>query len=291
SNAEISTTRLIDAWVAWSKGRDAYAKRTPANIRDAVALFERAIALDSTYSQAHADLASALASSLFYHYRRDEPPYLVAARALRLAERAVQLQPRLGDGYLARAYLGTVSGAPIAFLEENYGAEQRLSSSNPNSRIWSTNLLAARGRYQEALPYLKEQVRSDPQNPAARISVALYAFPAREYLTTVREAASARALHPGLALPAGLELWGRVQLGGAALDECVTLKSGPYLGARAACLDKLNRGNEARAVADSLFRMITDKAPIDSTFDLGLYVGEMAMYYAARGETASARQW
>ena len=291
SNAEIPTTRTIDAWVAWSKGREAYAKRTPKGVAEAIAYFDRAISLDSTYSQAHADLASALASSLFYHYRRAEPPYLVAARAMWLADRAVQLQPALGDGYLARAYLGTVSGAPIEFLEENYGAERRLKSTNPNSQIWVMNLLAARSRYNEALPKLKEQAQADPQNPAARISVALYAFPAREYLTTVREAGNAYALHPGVAFSRGLELWGRVQLGGVALNDCGSLKAGPYLGARAACLDRAGRAGDARSVADSLFRVITDKAPVDSTFDLALYVGEMAMYYASRGETASARQW
>jgi serine/threonine-protein kinase len=291
TNRELPTTRLIDAWVAWSKGRDEYAKRTPVAMRAAAGYFARAVALDSTYSQAHADLATAYVGALFYHYRLDAPPYALAARALRLADQSVVLQPGLGDGYLARAYLGGNAGAPLTYLQENYGSELRLKSTNPNSQLWNLNLLSAQGRYQEALPRLKEQVVVDPQSPAARIAVSLYALPSREYVTAVREASNARALHPGLPFPVELELWGRVLLGGAALNECANVPAGPFLGARAVCLERTGRSKEARSVIDSLFRVVTDKAPMDSTFDASLYVGEMAMYYAARGEWSSARQW
>jgi len=35
----------------------------------------------------------------------------------------------------------------------------------------------------------------------------------------------------------------------------------------------------------------TERAPIDSTFDMSLYVAEMATYYAAQKEHESAKQW
>ncbi|MEO5567137.1 MAG: hypothetical protein ABIR92_01510, partial [Gemmatimonadaceae bacterium] len=273
------------------RGRDAYARRSPEGLATAIKYFERAIALDTMYAQAHAELAQTLALSLFYKYRRDEPPYEVAARALRLANRAVRLQPGFADGYLARGYLGSVAGAPPDFVEKNYTIVQRLPSTNPYSQTWLVGLLAAKGQYDEALARLEQEVRNDPRSPAQRIAVALYALPAKRYLVTVRDAAAARALVPDIPITSQLELIGRLQLGGRAVDDCVNVPAGPYLGVRSLCLEAVGRPAEAQAAVDALFSMITDKAPIDSTFDLALYVVEMSSYYAARRERDAARQW
>jgi eukaryotic-like serine/threonine-protein kinase len=281
----------VDAWSAWSRGRDAYAKRTPAGLGAAVAHFEKAIALDSTYAQAYADLAQTLALSLFYKYARAETPYEIAARALRLAERAIELQPGLGEGHLARGYLGSVAGAPIEFLERNYGEAKRLSATNPYSRTWYVALLGARGEYDEAVDILQEEVRLDPRSPAQRVALALYALPGKRHLVAMREATTARKLVANIPLTAQLELLARLQLGGRLAEDCATVPSGPYLGTRAMCLDRLGRREEARVVADSLFAIIADRAPRDTSFDLSLYLMELSTYHAARKEPDAARQW
>jgi hypothetical protein len=283
--------QVVDAWLAWSRGRAAYASRSAAGLTAAIRQFERAIALDTLYAQAHAELAQTLALSLFYKYRREESPHETAARALRLANRAIRLQPTLAEGYLALGYLGTVIGAPIEYLEKNYGHAQRLLSTNPYSQVWYNSLLGAKGQFEEAFTRVEQEVRLDPRSPAPRISAALYGLPAKRYLSTVRDAGAARTMGSNIPLTAQLELLGRLQLGGRLVDDCVHVKTGPYFGMRALCLDRVGRHAESGAAADSLFAIITDKAPGDSTFELSLYVMEMATYYAARRERDSARQW
>jgi serine/threonine-protein kinase len=291
TRATVPVLATIDAWSAWSRGRDAYASRSPAGLETAVGHFERAIALDSTYAQAYADLAQTLALSLFYRYSRDQSPYETAARALRLTDRALELQPGLGEAYLARGYLGSVAGAPVPFIERSYADARRHASANPYSRTWYPTLLAARGAFDEAVDVLEEEVRLDQRSPAQRIALSLYALPAKRHLIAMREAAAARKLVRDIPLTAQVELLARMQLGGRAAADCASIDAGPYLGMRAICLEHGGRSGDARRVADSLFSIIAGEAPRDSTFDLSLYVMELATYYAARGERDAARQW
>jgi tetratricopeptide (TPR) repeat protein len=282
--------QVIDAWLAWQRGRDAYASRSPEGMALAIHQFERAISLDSMYAQAYAELAQTLALSLFYKYRVDAP-YETAVRSMRLASRAIALQPSLADGYLARGYLGTVLGAPVTFLERNYAEAQRLLSTNPYSQVWYNSLLSAKGEHEEAFSRVQREVERDPRSAAPRVSAALYGLASRRYLAAARDAAAARSLGSNIPLTGQLELMGKLLLGGRAVDDCANVASGPYLGMRALCLERTDKRVAAQSAADSLFAIITGKAPMDSTFDLSLYVVEMATYYAARRERDSARQW
>jgi serine/threonine protein kinase/tetratricopeptide (TPR) repeat protein len=291
TRATVPVLATIDAWSAWSRGRDAYASRSPMGLATAIGHFERAIALDSTYAQAYADLAQTLALSLFYKYSRDHRPYETAARALRLTDRALELQPSLGEAHLARGYLGSVAGAPVEFIERSYADARRNASANPYSRTWYPTLLAARGRFDEAVDVLEEEVRLDQRSPAQRIALSLYALPAKRHLIAMREAAAARKLVRDIPLTAQVDLLARLQLGGRAAEDCSSIDAGPYLGMRAICLERSGQGPEGQRVVDSLFNIIAGEAPRDSTFDMSLYVMELATYYAARGERDSARQW
>ena len=291
SNADLTTTQKTEAWIAWSRGRDASASRTPEGLRDAIHWYERALALDPLYVQAIADLSTAKSNAMWYRYRTEESPRSLAINALRLADRAVQLRPNFPDGYLARGYIGTLAGAPVAYLEQNYGEAKRLASDNPFSRTWYNGLLAAQGKYDEALANLEEEVQRDPRSPGQRITHALYALAARKYMPAIRSARAAHALAPDIPITASFELWGLLAMGGAEAKECVTVKSGPYLGERAACLQRAGQGAAAQQVVDSLRRFITASAPADSTFDFSLYLAEMAFYAAAKGDAAAAERW
>jgi eukaryotic-like serine/threonine-protein kinase len=287
----VPVTQILDSWIAWSKGHDAYGRRTPEAVREAIGYFERAIMLDTAYAQAYAELATAYASAIFYQYNAGGSPYDNASKALRLANRAIHFQPTYADGYLARGYVGTMTGAPVEFIEENLGAAKRLNSSNTYSRMWYAALLAARNKFPEALAQLQDEALADPESPAKQVALGLYALPEKEYVTTIRVAQKVRALQPELPVSSRLELWGRLLLKGPALTECASVPAGPYLGSQALCLEAVNRAGEASRVTDSLFRIVTGKVKADTNFDLSLYMSEIATYYAARKEMSAAQQW
>jgi len=292
ASAVTSETRLIGAYAAWMSGRDAYARRTPAALREAITLFEQAVTLDSSYAQAHAELASAMALALLYHYRQAHAPYDMAVHALRHAERAVQLQPEFADGYLARGLLGTIAGAPVEYIEGNYAAAARLGSANPFSQQWYSQLLGLRGQFDSALARVEEEIRLNPRSPSQRVAATLYAMPARQYIVAVREATQARELvTERLPILAQVEIWGRILLGGESLAGCDAFPPAPYLGSGALCLERVGRAREARAMFNSLLAIATGAARADPVFDLSLYSGEMSTVYAGRGESARATQW
>jgi serine/threonine-protein kinase len=291
ASARVTETQSVAAQMTWLRGQDAYANRTPEAVKKAIGLFESAANIDSTFAPAYADLAQALGLTLFYHYRTADNPMRTTVRALRYANRAAALQPTLAESYTALGYLGMIAGAPPASLHENYGKAQTLKPTNPYSQTWYVGLLFVDNKLDAALDALEEQARRDPLSPAPRISLALYSLPARQYLNTVRNAALAREMHSGVALTTGLELWARVLLGGRELAPCVSLNAGPYLGARALCLERTQHAAEARVVTDSLRRIALGQSAGDPQFDPSLYVAELAMYYAARGDSAEARQW
>lgn len=285
----VPVTQRLESWIAWSEGHDAYGRRTPDGFREAIAHFERAIALDNTNVQAHAELAMVLTTALFYQYRVGESPYANAARALTLAERAVQLQRNYADGFLARGYLGTLTGAPVTFLEHNFAEARRLSSANTYSRIWYAALLAARGEYEAALSEMHDEATADPESPAKQVALGLYALPVKEYVTAIRVAQRVKRLQ--LPVMSQLELWARTLMKGPALSQCVDVPAGPYLGAKALCLEANRRNAEAAVLMDSLFRIVTGRAALHPDFEMSLYMSEMATYYAARRERVAAQQW
>ena len=291
ANRTVSETQMIDAYMAWLSGRDAAAKRTPLGIREAVEFLERAIMLDPEYAQAHADLAQTLALSLFYHYKLERAPYAVASRALQMADRAVTLQPQFADGYLARGLVGTIAGAPLERISADFEDVARLQSDNPYRQTWRLGLIAKRGQFADAVQGAEEELSLDPHSAGQRVASALYALPAGQYATAIRIATAARAERVGVPMVAQLELWGRLRLGGENLAECTTVPAGPYLGARALCLEGAGREREALDARDRLFAMLTGTAAIDSTFDLALSLGEMAAYTSKHGDEEATRRW
>lgn len=287
----VRETESSDAGIARARGRDAVVRRTPQGIREAIGHYERAIQLDSSYAQAHADLADALALALFYRYGTGESSYAVAARALRHAERAIQLQPTLAEGYTARGYTGMVAGAPVSFVRQSYDRARQLHPENPNSRLWYVGLLALENRYTQALDTLREMIRLDPGSPGKRISVALYSLPPHRYDDVVSNARQAGISQPGFPFAAALQLWGLLLRGGDRVHECLAIDPGPYLGARAMCVERVRGRRTSQPVVDSLFQLATNPPPADSHFDASVYAAEMAMHAGAHREWDSARQW
>jgi hypothetical protein len=88
-----------------------------------------------------------------------------------------------------------------------------------------------------------------------------------------------------------LELWGRLLLKGPDLAPCASVSAGPYLGAYALCLEGIGREREGRAAWDSVLRMVTGKSAMDSTFDLALSYGELALYESRHGNGDDTRRW
>lgn len=98
--AEIPATKL-SAYDAFLRGRHALATFGPLSLTRAIEEFEACIAIDDTYAPAFAGLADALTSQSIGF--SDHPAKESMGRAGEAAQRALELNPNLAEGYLARA--------------------------------------------------------------------------------------------------------------------------------------------------------------------------------------------
>jgi eukaryotic-like serine/threonine-protein kinase len=132
----------------------------PPTMRRAVALGEQAVALDSTFVKAWANL-SLLHSAL---YVLAVPTQADADAAHRAAERAVALAPRAPEGYLARGfYHARVSNDPVA-TRADYEAALRFDPSSSAAVGALTGTDASAGLWGAAVERGRQATALDPRS-------------------------------------------------------------------------------------------------------------------------------
>jgi TolB-like protein/Flp pilus assembly protein TadD len=165
-------TQSLPAYDAFLRGEAALQSENPGSYRQAIAAYEQAVALDSTFVEAWAGLAEAQARL----YSRNPTP--AGAEAVRRgAERALALAPTRPEGHLAlsKYYYMVVWDDRCGFTEDSLALA--LAPGNAvalNAMGWDELTL---GRWGEARRHLEQAVRLDPRSipPAAGLArVLLY---------------------------------------------------------------------------------------------------------------------
>ena len=95
-------TQNVDAYKAYLAGREAMFRYTPESTRTAVGLFERAVALDRSYTLARAGLAMASAD-MYLRFASANDQQQWGERAEREASAALAIDQDLAEAHLARA--------------------------------------------------------------------------------------------------------------------------------------------------------------------------------------------
>ena len=186
------TTRHVDpeAYEAYLKGL-ALQRRRGRFVEQSIPYFERAIARDSSFARAWAQLAWALAGLPLFS--RNEPPDL-PERAFAAARRAITLDATSGEahGALAGAYL-FISGDITRAIKE---AEQAVAL-DPNFSDGYQRLaiaLGAAGDYDRAVAAARRAVDLDPMAAGARNILARSSLYARQFTAAVASARNALQL-------------------------------------------------------------------------------------------------
>ena len=215
-------TKNVEAYDEFLAGWAYYTKTTPENFKKAIVHFERAISLDSVYSRPHAALAALYSISYgnFWHLplgydrgptghaqlrtKRDnhlkealaQPTALALSiearryierwsfdKARSTAMRAIRLAPGAPDGYVALAWVLTVSGEGEEAVRQMKTA-MRLQPHYPwsyTANLGTAYLIAE--KYERAEPLLEEATRRNPNSEfhLAMLAIA-YAYLGRKEL-------------------------------------------------------------------------------------------------------------
>ncbi|HEX3234133.1 MAG TPA: protein kinase [Gemmatimonadales bacterium] len=278
-------TENLAAYDAFLKGEEAISGDLAAQ-RRAVDYYERAVALDSTFALAWAQLSRARGQMYWV-----APTAAGAAAMRRAAERALALAPKLPEGYFALAfYYYSVQHDVTRALEQSTRAWQLRPKDAQFLVVVAQNELDL-GHTEEGLKHLREVQMLDPRS----VETATRAVHALVGLRRYREALE--AAERGLALaPADIPLIHAVVeahlaqgdlAGGQAVLRAVPREVDPAaLVAYVATLDDLYW-----VLDDAQQRLLLQLSPAPFGDDRATWGIALAETHALRGDTALARAY
>lgn len=159
---ESRPTANLEAYGYYLRGNE-YLNRSvqvEGNLRSAVAMFEKATSLDSTFALAFAKLSFAH-NDLFWFFDSSEEQLIAAKRA---ADRALRLNGDLPEGHLALGYYYYHGHLDYDRALEQFALAQRGQPSN--SDVWASIAFVQRrqGKWKEAVTSLTKATQLDPRS-------------------------------------------------------------------------------------------------------------------------------
>lgn len=180
-------TESGQAYDLFLQARERWRLRTPESIKQAIALFEQAIALDSQFVRAYAGLADCynIASSGL-------PPNYRYPRAKANAEKAVALDPDAAEAHTSLAFMRYKFEWQWTEAEKDFKEAIRLNPRYALAHHWYGEFLALMDRSDEAIAELTRALELDPFSLAVRSDMT------RPLVRTRRFAEARRVLEEGL---------------------------------------------------------------------------------------------
>jgi adenylate cyclase len=188
-------TSNTTAYELYLKGRLLWSKRGGENLRQAIALYEQAIALDPNYALAYAGLAESYVVLPVYTEVVSREAYAKAKAAVR---KALQLDEKLAEAHTALA--------DVLFNELDMAGSisefQRAIALNPNyataHQWYGCDPLRAIGRFDEAIAEGKRAVELDPLSPIINSDLGRTLTMARRYDEAIAQLRKTLEIDPTL---------------------------------------------------------------------------------------------
>ena len=280
-------TANLAAYDAFLRGEALFENMSgnPLKLRRVVPYYEEAVALDSTFAQAWADLSRAH-SALYAFVAANPADSAVAANA---AQRALALKPNEPAGHLALgAYYNLVLGDNVLALEQ-FAQGHRVAPGNADLLSALARGEWSLARWETALSHLRQADRLDPRSVAITASLGERLNALRRYDEAIQTFDKGLAFAPlNMELREGkvMALLGRGDLGGAR----TVLQTAPAAVDPAALVAYVATYYDLMWVLDDAQqRLLLRLTPGDFGGDRALWGIVLAQTYAWRGDTARMR--
>src|SRR6266446_1855911 len=260
------TTASSEAHDLYLKGRHFWSKRTAEDLKEAMGLFEKAIALDPTYALAHAGLADCYL--LLGEYTSSRPAD-VLRKARPYAYRALELGGDLAEPH---ASLGLISihDYDWATAEREFKRAIELRSGYATAHHWYAILLVGLGRFPEAKAEAERALELDPASAIVNNMLGVIFYESRDYENSLAAFRKTLELNPNFAparelLACLYASMGRKAEALAELDQ-VKASTADHLGMRAWILAVAGDSQGARA----LMRQVANGSPMEKVHPAAL---------------------
>ena len=182
----------LEAYELYLKGRAMFNRR---EMGPAMGCLQQAIALDPAYAPPQATLAAALALLGFYGF---SPAYEAMPRARQAAQRAVRLDPTLGEAHATLFFVNAMHDWDWAALDEQF--ENALAHGATTLLLnWrSLYLSMIAGRFDEALAVSRRAAELDPLSASSLLSLQVALIQAGRYEEAAAACRTALDMDPTL---------------------------------------------------------------------------------------------
>lgn len=193
-----SSTRTAEARRAYEEGERSVERRTRDSIAQAIAAFERAIALDPTFAPGFAGLSNTLVVRGVFGGARPDDSY---PRARAAALRAVELDPTLAEGHVALAHVQVQWDRDWRGAERSYRRALALDPGAARAHMLYALFLGAMGRVDESVHESRIAASLRPDSPTVGAVRAIVLFiGSRRSEEALEEGRRAIALDPAFSL-------------------------------------------------------------------------------------------
>jgi serine/threonine-protein kinase len=181
-----------DAFLKGEAAAQSVGNGDPASLRPAVGFYEQAVAVDSAFLEAWAQLARAQALL----YVNGTPTPMRAEAARHAAERAVALGPDRPEGQLALGEYYADVRADFARAEAAYAAGLAVAPEHPGLLVGAALAEESLGRWEAALAHLERAQALDPRSVSVARRLARALLWLRRYPAALQASDRGRALAP-----------------------------------------------------------------------------------------------
>ena len=177
----IRQTQSTAAYHLYLKGRFYWLKRTPDNVRKAIDFYQQSLNEDPNYALAYAGLvADCYVLSGFTPYATMKPSEAFP-RAKAAAQRALTLDSSLGEAYASVGACALLYDWDWVGSETAFRRSLEIGRDNVGAMVWFSTLLAAVGKFEEAIHMARQATEVDPLSVVAAAHVSLRLYNARKY--------------------------------------------------------------------------------------------------------------
>ena len=182
-----------DAENLYVKGRTAWNQRTANGFNEAINYFNDALKLDFRYAPAHAGLADCYNMLGSYGAKAPNEAFPLARDA---ANKALALDNNLAEGHAALAYATFRGNWNWAEAEREFKQAINLNDNYASAHQWYANLLAAQGRFDEAIAETRRTQELDKTSLIINSHFGLVYYFAHRYDDAISECQKTVALDP-----------------------------------------------------------------------------------------------
>ena len=155
-------TQNVEAYELYLQGRAIWKRRGEQNLRQAIDLYQRAIALDPGFARAYAALASAYVVLPGYTAEQGDEQKL-QPMAEEAARKALSIDPKIGEAHAVLAQTNSQRG-DLLDAESGFFFAISLEPNEATPHHWYSILLGKVGRLQQALEQARRAHELDPSS-------------------------------------------------------------------------------------------------------------------------------